>query len=85
MGSLRIQVRSLWPYATVLIVMPPVHPSPYPPPPCACFNAMQVLMPSASHTLEVPVTLVDGLQDLVVHVSIMFPDAEVRGIFLFCE
>lgn len=35
-------------------------------------------MPSAAYTLEVPVTLVDGLQDLVVHVAVVFPDAEVR-------
>lgn len=35
-------------------------------------------MPSAAHTLEVPVTPLDGLKDVIVHVTVIIPDAEVR-------
>ena len=35
-------------------------------------------MPSAAHALEVPIAPVDGLRDVVVHVTVVFPDAEVR-------
>lgn len=38
-------------------------------------------MPAAAYTLEVPVAPVDGLQDVVVHVSLIFPDAEVRRAY----
>lgn len=37
----------------------------------------QVLMPGAAYTLEVPVNPVDGMQDVVVQVTIVFPEAEV--------
>lgn len=39
----------------------------------------KVLMPSAVHTFEVPVTPLDVLGDVVVHVTIVFPDTEVGG------
>lgn len=45
--------------------------------PLFAFPVDQVLMPGAAHTLEVPLSPVDGLQDAVVHVSLYFPDAEV--------
>lgn len=35
-------------------------------------------MPSAAHTLEVPIAPLDVLQDVVVHITVVFPDAEVR-------
>lgn len=34
-------------------------------------------MPAAAYTLEVPVAPVGGLKDVVVHVTVIFPDAEV--------
>lgn len=41
----------------------------------------KVLMPSAAHTLEVPVTPLGGLTDVMVYVTVVFPDTEVP-IFL---
>lgn len=40
-------------------------------------TAAQVLMPSAVHTFEVPVTPLDVLGDVIVHVTVVFPDTEV--------
>lgn len=37
----------------------------------------QVLMPSAVHTFEVPVTPLGILGDVMVHVTVIFPDTEV--------
>lgn len=34
-------------------------------------------MPSAAHTFEVPVTPSDVLGDVIVHVTVVFPDTEV--------
>lgn len=41
-------------------------------------------MPSAAHTFEIPVAPLDGLNDVVVYVTVVFPDAEVliNGICL---
>ncbi|CBJ33764.1 expressed unknown protein [Ectocarpus siliculosus] len=41
----------------------------------------EVLMPSAAHTLEVPVTPLDVLTDVIVHVSVVFPDTEPESEF----
>ncbi|CAB1120325.1 unnamed protein product [Ectocarpus sp. CCAP 1310/34] len=41
----------------------------------------EVLMPSAAHTLEVPVTPLDILTDVIVHVSVAFPDTEPESEF----
>lgn len=35
-------------------------------------------MPAEAYTLEVPVAPIGGLKDVVVHVTLIFPDAEVR-------
>lgn len=49
------------------------------PSPCS----LKVLMPSAVHTLEVPVMPLGVLADVIVHVSVVFPDTEVGERFLF--
>ncbi|CAN0022076.1 unnamed protein product [Sphacelaria rigidula] len=41
----------------------------------------EVLMPAAAYTLEVPVAPIGGLKDIVVHVTLIFPDAEPEPEF----
>ncbi|CAM9845843.1 unnamed protein product, partial [Scytosiphon promiscuus] len=46
-----------------------------------CPSSLQVLMPSAVHTLEIPVMPLVVLADVIVHVSVVFPDTEPEPEF----
>lgn len=51
-----------------------------------CVDCAQVLMPSAAYTVELPVTLLKELADVVVDATVVFPDAEVcRGVYRSTE